>query len=209
MIACPARSPLRWRAAVLALCSLTVLGLGGCAHRAAPRPVPPAAWAPQSEQPPLLPPATLGASRDTQQILRAAFGEHEATLRSVVHVTPDRIEVVILTAMGQRAMSVTWNGKDWQVEAAPMVPSGLHPESLLADVQLALWPLPVLQTAYHAAGWEVSEAGGGVRRLRHGGKLVAEVDYADADPWQGRYWISNFRFDYSLAVQAEPAQAAP
>ncbi len=195
------------RIAIIGLCGLIGLGAGGCAHRTAPRPAPASAWAPQSEQVPLLPPATLGASRDAQQILRAAFGEHEATLRSVVHVTPQQIEVVVLTALGQRAMSVTWDGKDWQVETAPMVPSGLRPESLLADVQLALWPLPALQAAYHAAGWEVSEPGGGVRRLRHDGRLVAEVDYADADPWQGRYWISNFRFGYSLAVEAEAAQS--
>jgi len=184
---------------------LLAVGLAGCA--ALPAPAPEAA--PAVELPPLLAPATLGASRDAQQILRAAFGEHEVVLRSVVHTTPDQIEMVILTALGQRAISVNWNGKDWKVETAPMVPDTLRPESLLADLQLALWPLAALQAAYHPAGWEVTEPGGGVRRLRHDGKLIAEVDYADADPWRGRYWISNFRFGYALAVEAEPAQAAP
>ena len=182
---------------------LVAAGAAGCASLQAPSAQQP------PEQPPLLAPATLGASRDAQQILRAAFGEHEAVLRCVVHVSPDRIEVVALTALGQRALSVSWNGKDWQVETAPMVPSTLRPEWLLADLQLALWPLPALQAAYGPAGWEVTEPGGGVRRLRHGGQLVAEVDYADADPWHGRYWISNFRFDYALAIEAEPAQSGP
>jgi hypothetical protein len=180
-------------------------GLGGCGvHHIRPQPAPSvAAWAPQSEQPPLLAPDTLGSSRDTRQILRAAFGEHEATLRCVVRASPQRVEMVALTALGQRAMSIDWNGSDWKVETAPMVPSAMRPEWLVADMQLALWPLAALQTAYKPAGWEVTEPGGGVRRLRHNGKLIAEVHYADADPWHGRYWISNFRFDYALSVQGE------
>ncbi len=192
------------RGAALALCGLLGLGLAGCSHLHRKPPPPPApAWAPQSEEPPLLAPDTLGGSRDTQQILRAAFGEREVTLRSVVRASPERIEMVVLTALGQRAMSLEWNGHDWKVETAPLVPSALHPEWLVADVQLALWPLATLQAVYKPAGWDVTEPGGGVRRLRHDGKLVAEVAYADADPWRGRYWISNFRYGYALSVQAE------
>lgn len=191
-----------FRLAIAGLCALS--GLAGCSHlHRAPAAAPPSVWAPQSEQPPLLAPDTLGGSRDTQQILRAAFGEHEASLRSVVRVSPERIQMVMLTAMGQRAMSVEWNGRDWKVETAPMVPSAMRPEWLVADMQLALWPLATLQAAYKPAGWDVTEPGGGVRRLRHDGKLVAEVAYADADPWHGRYWISNFRYGYALSVQAE------
>ena len=176
---------------------LAVAAMAGCATQ------PSAPATATVEQPPLLPPATLGGTRNAQQILRVAFGEHEAVLRCVVHASPERIEVLALTALGQRAISVAWDGKDWKVETAPMVPSALKPEWMLTDLQLALWPLPVLQAAYHAAGWEVTEPGGGVRRLRHNGQLIAEVDYADADPWHGRYWISNFRFDYALAIEAE------
>ena len=187
---------------------LIAVAMAGCAA-VPPAAAPGPALAPQNEMPPLLAPATLGASRDALQILRVAFGEHEVVLRSVVHVSPQQIEVVILTALGQRALSMSWDGGNWKIETAPMVPTGLRPESLVADLQLALWPLPVLQAAYHAAGWEVTEPGGGVRRLRRDGKLVAEVEYADADPWHGRYWISNFRFGYALAIEADPAQAGP
>ena len=180
-------------------CLIPSLLLAGCA--AAP-PQPAAA----PEQPPLLPPASLGAPHEAQQILRAAFGEHEATLRCVVRATPEHIELIALTALGQRAMSVDWNGRDWKVESAPMVPTAMRPEWLVADLQLALWPLASLQAAYRPAGWDVSDPGGGVRRLRHDGKLVAEVHYADADPWHGRYWISNFRYGYAISVQAEAGE---
>jgi hypothetical protein len=154
-------------------------------------------------EPPLLLPATLGANREVQQVLRAAYGEHEVVLRCVVHVSREHIEMVVLTALGQRALTVIWDGRDWKIDAAPAVPSQLRPQWLLADMQLALWPLAVLQTAYQPAGWQISESGGGMRLLRHEGKLVAEVNYADTDPWHGRYWISNFRYNYALAIEAE------
>ena len=157
----------------------------------------------EAERPPLLPPSSLAAPHQAQQILRAAFGEHEATLRSVVRTSPQHIEMIMLTALGQRAMSIDWDGAAWKVDTAPMVPSALRAESLVADMELALWPLATLQAAYKPAGWEVSEPGGGVRRLRHHGRLIAEVHYADADPWHGRYWISNFRYGYALSVQAD------
>jgi hypothetical protein len=184
--------------------ALALIGLAACAG------APPAAdpQAAQLPQPPLLQPATLGASRDTQQILRAAFGSHEAVLRCVVRASPQAIEVVALTALGQRALSVNWDGQTWKVETAPMVPSQLRPESLLADLQLALWPLAQLQQAYKAAGWEVTEPGGGVRRLRRDGQLIAEVAYADADPWHGRYWISNFHYGYALAITPDTQEQA-
>jgi hypothetical protein len=175
---------------------LAALALAACVTRPQQQAVAP-------EQPPLLPPASLDAPHQAQQILRAAFGEHEATLRSVVRTTPQHIEMITLTALGQRAMSIDWNGQDWKVDTAPMVPAALRAESLVADLQLALWPLATLQAAWQPAGWEVSEPGGGVRRLRHEGRLVAEVHYADADPWRGRYWIANFRYGYALAVQPD------
>ena len=178
-----------------ALCALL---LAACA--AAPQ------QQPTAEQPPLLPPSSLGVPHQAQQILRFAFGAHEASLRCVVQATPQRIEMVALTALGQRAMTVSWDGHDWEVETAPLVPKEMRPEWLLADLQLALWPLATLQAAYAPAGWEVSEPGGGVRRLRHDGKLVAQVAYADADPWNGRYWISNFRYGYAIAIQPEPQE---
>jgi hypothetical protein len=184
-------------AIAFALCAISAALTTGCAAPAA------ATRQPAQEQPPLLPPATLGDSRDSVQILRGAFGEHEFVLRCVVRASPERIEVIGLTALGQRAFAIRWNGSDWNVAAAPMLPDLLKPQWLLADLQLALWPLARLQAAYAPAGWQVAEPGGGVRRLRHGGRLVAEVHYGDADPWRGRYWITNLRYGYALAIEPD------
>jgi hypothetical protein len=158
---------------------------------------------PEPEHPPALAPATLGAQHEVQQVLRVAFGEREATLRCVVVAHTDHLAVIVLNAMGQRLLSLDWDGIQWKTASAPMVPSQLHPQQLVADLQFALWPASALTAAYRGTGWDISEPGGGVRRLRHEGRLFAEVHYAGGDPWAGRLWMSNFRYGYALAI--EPA----
>jgi hypothetical protein len=78
---------------------------------------------------------------------------------------------------------------------------------VLADVQLALWPLAPVREAFRAAGLEVSEPFAGVRRVLRGGRLVAEVHYAGGDPWNGRLWLVNFEHDYSLTIDTRGGAA--
>lgn len=190
---------LLWRVVVMLVPVLPVLPMGGCAGQQSRSD----SAAPALKHPPILAPATLGASRTAQQVLRGAFGEHEVTLRCVVIASPEKIDAIVLTATGQRALTLGWDGAKWQVEAAPMVPSQLNAEQLLADLQFSLWPLRALQAAYASQGWEVSEPGGGIRRLRHNGQLFEEAHYTGSDPWQSRLWLVNFRYGYSLGVEPE------
>jgi hypothetical protein len=62
-----------------------------------------------------------------------------------------------------------------------------------------------LQSAYAASGETVSEPHAGVRRVLRGDRLVAEVHYATADPWNGRLWFVNFEFGYSLTIDTSSA----
>ena len=83
-------------------------------------------------------------------------------------------------------------------------PTSLDPERVLADMQLALWPLPAVQAAFRERGPRGHRA---VRRraprCRRGDALIAEVHYAGADPWNGRLWFVNFEFDYSLTIDTD------
>lgn len=185
------------------LLSFGVAASSGCAlHPPTPTPT-------TDEQPPLLQPSTLEVPHTTEQVLRVAYAQHDTILRCVIRTTPAQIELIALTALGQRALTVSWDGQNWSVDASPLVPSNLHPQWLLADLQLALWPLQTLRQRYASAGWKISEPGGGMRLLRHDGKIVAAVSYADADPWHGRYWIMNFRYNYALSIEADSTSAAP
>lgn len=151
---------------------------------------------------PLLSPASLGESRTASQLLRIAQGQQEATLNCVLSVTADHINIVGTTALGFRAFTVKFDGAAVSAEAHPSVPQSMAPERLLNDVQLVYWPLSALKKALSNSSWDVSEPAPGTRRLKRDGKLVAEVHYAsDAGrAWQGRAWLSNVEFDYTLTI---------
>ena len=122
----------------------------------------------------------------------------------MLSIDAQQIAVIGLSPTGQRLFSLVSDGSSNNIEQSALVPAPLPPERFLADLQLVYWPLTAWQTATAGSDWRVSEPVSGTRRLHYRGRLVAEVHYADADPWHGRFWFSNLQFGYSLAVAAEP-----
>lgn len=182
-----AASPFR----VLLLAGLLVLG--GCAGLF-PAPPPVAVAAPSF---PLLSPASYGRSASFEQLLYAAHGDQEASLQCLVTISPERIVVIGLTAMGQRVFSLDYDGSTLRAERSAFAPDRVQPQRILADLQFALWPLPALETALAGSPWRVSEPRPGLRRLRHGPVLVAELHRAGAE----RFWLSQLRDGYALEIQ--------
>lgn len=153
---------------------------------------------------PLLAPASLGMPRASSQVLDVAFRQREFTLQCVVQVTPQEMTLIALAPLGQRAFTLNYDGQKVTADISPYVPKNLPPQRVLADLQLALWPLKAWQTQ-NASGdgqWEVSEPRAGLRRLRHNDRLIEEVHYADADPWNGRFWLVNLALGYTLDIQS-------
>ena len=153
---------------------------------------------------PLLPPSTLGATRSTLQVVHGAYGEQDAAFQCVVDVGPQHLTLVGLSAQGQRLFSLRHDGRQIEVQRSPLTPEQLDPKRVLTDLQFALWPLSALQQALAGSIWQVSEPTPATRRLRRESRLIAEVHYHDADPWKGRFWLSNFEFGYSLFVASQP-----
>jgi hypothetical protein len=175
-----------------ALASLAAVVLAACQSAPPTRPaaaIPPALAAPDA-------PGTRSAS----QVIHAAYGARSVVLRTAIETAPERLDVVGVTATGQRVFSAHYDGKTIDAQKSAFVPDQLDPERVLADMQLALWPLPAVQAAFRKRGLTVTEPFTGVRRLSRGDALVAEVHYASADPWAGRLWFVNFEFDYSLTI---------
>jgi uncharacterized protein DUF3261 len=180
----------------------------GCTHvPPATAPAPEAAAAPRDgataplAPPPLAPPGAVGA-RSAAQVIRAAYGARTVTLRTSIQVNDAGLEVVGVTATGQRLFTARYDGTKISADKSPFVPASLDPARVLADMQLALWPLPAVQAAFRERGFSVSEPFAGVRRLMRDDRLLAEVHYAGADPWNGRLWFVSFEFDYSLTIDS-------
>ena len=160
---------------------------------------PPAAPTPASPAPAFAPPDAL-APRSASQVIHAAYGRRVATLRTAVQIDAAGLKVVGVTATGIRLFTASFDGKQVSAERGPFVPKEVSPERVLADMQLALWPIESLQRAYADTGQTVSEPHAGVRRVVRDDRLVAEVHYATDDPWNGRLWFVNFEFGYSLTI---------
>lgn len=159
-----------------------------------------------SASPPLLSPSSLGRSVGALQVVRGAFGEQEMAFQCVVEVDAQHLTVVGLSAQGQRLFSLRYDGQKLATESTALAPAGLDPQRVLADLQLALWPLAALQQSFVDTAWDLSEPAPATRRLRREGRLVAEVHYGGADPWQGLLWLSNFESAYSLSIESRPLQ---
>ena len=137
--------------------------------------------------------------------MRAAFQDRELTLQCAVQVDGRAVTVVGVDAIGRRVFTIGYDGTQVTVEADASVPEGFSPHYLLADVELALWPLKALQAGYAGTEWSVREPYAGARRLYRHDRLVAEVHYTGADPWATRHWIANVERGYVLAVDPQPA----
>lgn len=177
---------------------LPVLLLCACAHqsRSTHR------EAHRDELPPLLAPASLQAERSASQVVRGAFGSREMTFNCVLAVKGGTLTVIGLTALGVRAFTLRYDGREVSVENTLPIPAQMTPERLLADIQLVYWPLSTLQPTLKRAGFDVSEPYTGTRRLRRGDTLIAEVHYERADAWQGRSWLVNLQHGYTLGIDS-------
>lgn len=192
-----------WITPSLVACALL---LASCAT--APEPV--SAPAQSTE---LLPPLASGlpnVSSQISQTLSAVFGERELTLScgfSADAVTGWR--TVCVNPLGLRVFTLgaAANGT-LTAERGPGVPEQLDPARIAADVQLAYWPLSALEAAYANTRWRVTQPAPDTRRLWLDQRVVAEVHYADVNPWNGRLWLVNLRYGYVLAIQSAPAAAA-
>lgn len=175
--------------------SVVLLALGACVNSPPPKPA--------DSVRPLVPPAVLGSDRVVNQVVRGAFGARELTFNCVVTVKDGAMTLVGLNSLGLRLFTVRYDGKAVQSEITPAMQGPFMPERLLADLQLVFWPLASLEKPMREAGWQLSEAAPGLRRLRHGGQLIAEAHYSGEDPWSGRTWLVNFEYGYSLQIDSQ------
>lgn len=180
---------------------LMALCLGACAQL-------PMAAATSTPLPPLAQglPAVSG---QISQTLSAVFGDRELTLACGFSVTATDWHTVCVNPLGLRVftLGMTADGSV-TAERGAGVPEPLDARRVLADIQLAYWPLSALQAAYSGSAWRVTEPAPDTRRLWLDQRVVAEVHYAGASPWNGRLWLVNLRDGYALGIHSESVAAS-
>lgn len=174
----PLSRPLRSLTALMAACALAA-GVAGCATTGTPA----AAGAPNPADAPLLrlPPASLGRTLRLEQHITVQYPspQGEQTRDMLALLEADAAHTRLAAMAGNQVLArIDWDGHDLRVTRSPWAPPELKPERILSDMQLSLWPVAAIQAAL-PAGWRV-DAADGLRQLRAGTEVVAEIRYPDA-----------------------------
>jgi hypothetical protein len=147
----------------------------------------------------MLAPATLGASISLQQHLRVERDGRIDELDAALEIDSDRLDMVGL-ALGQRILTLHYDGRQLQSWRHPLVPEQLRGEDILEDLQLTLWPIDVIRQAL-PAGWSIDE-NGRHRTLLLDGAPVMVIDYSGEPRWSGKIELANLRYQYRLTIQS-------
>lgn len=146
-----------------------------------------------------LPPATLGTSLSLQQHLSVEREGHIDELDVALEVDPSRIDLVGLV-LGQRVLTLHYDGETLQSWRHSMLPSQLREEDVLEDLQLTLWPMDAIRSAL-PAGWRIEDTH--LRRtLLRDDRPVMVIDYSSEPRWIGKIKLSNLRYHYQLTIQS-------
>jgi uncharacterized protein DUF3261 len=146
-----------------------------------------------------LAPATLGTSISLQQHLTVQREDRIDELDAALEVDSERLDLVGL-ALGQRVLSLHYDGRELQTWRHSLLPAGLRGEDVLEDLQLTLWPLEAIRGAL-PAGSRVEEIG--LRRtLLIGDVPVVVIDYSGEPHWNGKIELVNLRYHYRLTIQS-------
>jgi hypothetical protein len=146
-----------------------------------------------------LAPASLGVSISLQQHLTVQRGDRIDEIDAALEVDPERLDLVGL-ALGQRVLSLHYDGRELQTWRHSLLPAGLRGEDVLEDLQLTLWPLEAIRGAL-PAGSRVEEIG--MRRTLSIGDLpVVVIDYSGEPRWNGKIELINFRYHYRLTIES-------
>ena len=160
---------------------------------------------------PKLSPASFGAAVSLAQRLRferARVVPNEAprSLDVLLEINSREVRLAGI-AVGQRVLSLRWDGTTLDVQRHPLLPVQVDPARVLRDVQYAYWPATMIRDAL-PPGWTLQDDAS-QRRLLEGDLIVLRIDYDAAPPrWDGALRITNSVEGYSLAIQSQPQESA-
>ena len=140
------------------------------------------------------------------QTLSARFGDHELALQCAFAADGSGWRSVCIGPAGRRLLTITVDG-DRQLTAQldPALPAAFDPQRMAIDIQWAFWPLEALENAAKDTPWRVTQVSPDLRQIHRSERLIAEIRYADADPWNGRLSIVHQAPAYRLDLVTQAA----
>src|SRR5699024_5324758 len=148
---------------------------------------------------PPLAPQTLGQSVTVRQQVTVRRGDQTRSMQVAMQVAPTQLTMIGLTAVGQRLFTLSWNGQQSTLDSRISSIDSLDPTRVLADLQLAYWPLDTLRAALPDN--LRLEQFGSARMLWRNGKLLWFASSQGKDRWHSPLTLYNARLEYRLTIR--------
>jgi Protein of unknown function (DUF3261) len=148
-------------------------------------------------------PADLGRDVEASQLVSVSRDGDAFTIEVRLSVRAQQLKFVAQDIIGQRLMTVEWNGTEVIEQRSPNLPAFVVPRGMLADLVATCWPENVVRRALDLTG---------SRLLAQGDQRIILVDnretmravrsWATEAPWTGRLSYRNVRAGYTVDVQS-------
>ena len=148
-------------------------------------------------------PAALGGAVEARQLITARHGDQTYVFETLVSATASRLLVVGSDMLGRRAMTLTWDGRTLDIEAAAWLPPELPARNIIADIMLVHWPLSAVRAGLGPPA-RLDAPTPDRREVRAGDRLVIAID-GPAAGWTGRWRYHHVGYDYTLDIQSVAA----
>jgi hypothetical protein len=145
----------------------------------------------------------LGYSIEVTQLITAHYGDRVQVFQAYVGVSPEKITLIALDPFGNRALTVTATDDAIHTEAAPIVPTMLHAENILADLTIVYWPASAIR--HRLVGTSASLYDDqSERKINVDGREVVHVIYESPHEhsWAKRAHLHNVAYGYELDLQS-------
>lgn len=147
---------------------------------------------------PIAPP--VGPARRVVQQITAVWPGKQETLLCVLELDEQHIAMAGLSNDGLSLFNLTYDGKKLELYKSPLLPDTVAPEFIITDLQLAYWPVAMLQKILPAP-WRL-EVGENYRRLYYRDNKQVEVNYLLPDiTWPHSVDLINHQYNYRLHIK--------
>ena len=159
------------------------------------------------QETPLLAASLLGETVQVTQKLLIRKGNDQHQMLAVLLVSDTALTLTGFNSLGQQLILIRYENNQLSVERSPWFPASIPARQILAQLQLAYWPLEHLQTAYPAP-WHV-EATPKRRVFLQKQKPIMTINYSALNLWDSTITLKHNVLDYELRVETVALQKLP
>ena len=146
----------------------------------------------------LLPPSGAGFTRTLTQSLTVHRGGQALQSLVVAEISPTSDRLVALGPLGNRVLTLVWDGVHLKQERDPSLPKAFPAELVLRDFQLAYWTPDAIRTGL-PSGWTL-EVGPHERTIKDEGEAVIAIHFA-GDPFKDSIDFEHKTLGYRLTIE--------